>query len=121
MEEAVSSTIAAAAPSSSTSPPHAVDPAIAASRLSLDLRVRLVEALVGFDIPAARRVNALEMSVARRAQHIVTTVHEAVDKNGSEAIKRFLENCAAVPRPLHRRPTTRPVLTAARPLFTHER
>ena len=112
MEEPVDSTMAAAAAAQS-SPPHVLDPAIAASRLSLDLRVRLLEALVGLDTPAARRVNALEMSVARRGQHIVTSVHEAVEKNGSEAIKRFLENCAAVPRPLHRRPTMRPLLTTA--------
>lgn len=113
MEETGSSTIAAAPASSTSSPPHVVDPAIAASRLSLDLRVRLLEALVGLDTPAARRINALDMSLARRGQHVVTSVHEAVERNGSEALRRFLENCAVVHSMLHCRPTAHPVLTPA--------
>lgn len=61
--------------------------------LALDLRIQLLEALVGLNTPAARRGGSSEISIARRGQNVVRGVYQAVDGAGSEAVKRFLDSC----------------------------
>lgn len=63
--------------------------------LATELRVRLLETLVGLDIPAAGRPAAKERSIALRGQAVVRELHEAVDRasTGSESVRRFLEGC----------------------------
>lgn len=61
--------------------------------LALDLRIQLLETLVGLDTPLSRRPNAQEASIARRGQAVIAGVYDALDKSGTEAIKRFLDTC----------------------------
>jgi len=61
--------------------------------LALDLRIQLLETLVGLDTALAKRPNAQEASIARRGQAVIAAVYEALDKSGTEAIKRFLDTC----------------------------
>lgn len=61
--------------------------------LALDLRIQLLETLVGLDTALAKRPKAQEASIAQRGQAVVAGLYEALDKSGNEAIKRFLDNC----------------------------
>jgi hypothetical protein len=61
--------------------------------LALDLRIQLLETLVGLDTALAKRPNAQEASIARRGQAVIAGVYEALDRSGTEAIKRFLDTC----------------------------
>lgn len=61
--------------------------------LALDLRIQLLETLVGLDTALAKRPNAQAASIARRGQAVIAGVYEALDKSGTEAIKRFLDTC----------------------------
>jgi hypothetical protein len=62
---------------------------------ALELRIRLLEALVGIDTAFAKRPNAQDASIARRGQAVVAGVYDALDRSGTEAIKRFLETCVS--------------------------
>jgi hypothetical protein len=67
-----------------------------AAMLACELRVRLLETLVGLDVPAlAGKASARERSIARRGQAVVEELHSAVERaaSGSEPVKRFLEGC----------------------------
>lgn len=61
--------------------------------LALDLRIQLLETLVGLDTAHAKRPNAQEASIARRGQAVIAGIYDALDRFGTEAIKRFLETC----------------------------
>lgn len=63
--------------------------------LATELRLRLLESLVGLDTLAASKPAAKERSIARRGQAVVQELYEAVDRaaTGSEPVKRFLEAC----------------------------
>lgn len=86
--------------------------------LALDLRVQLLEALVGLDTPQGRRIlledghkdgrhrgtaaaaaaatlpsSPARGSVARRAHHVLERVYEAIEAPGYDGIRRFLERC----------------------------
>ncbi|KAK9894232.1 hypothetical protein P389DRAFT_181618 [Cystobasidium minutum MCA 4210] len=59
--------------------------------LALELRIQLLETLVGLDTAYAKRSNAQEASIARRGQAVIAGIYEALDRTGTDAIKRFLE------------------------------
>ncbi|CAD6573329.1 MAG: hypothetical protein CYPHOPRED_005119 [Cyphobasidiales sp. Tagirdzhanova-0007] len=61
-----------------------------ATALAIDLRVRLLEVLVGLDTPMAR-MDKMKKSISRRAHDVVEEVYQALDAAGLEAVKRFLE------------------------------
>lgn len=63
--------------------------------LATELRIRLLETLVGLDTAAAQRPAARERSIALRGQAAMRELYEAVDRaaSGSEPVKRFLEGC----------------------------
>lgn len=61
--------------------------------LALDLRIQLLETLVGLDTALAKRQNAQEASIARRGQAVLAGIYDALDRSGTDAIKRFLETC----------------------------
>lgn len=61
--------------------------------LALDLRIQLLETLVGLDTALAKRPKTQEASIARRGQAVIAGLYEALDKSGNEAIKRFLDTC----------------------------
>ena len=63
--------------------------------LATELRLRLLESLVGLDTLAASKPAAKERSIARRGQAVVQELYDAVDRaaTGSEPVKRFLEAC----------------------------
>lgn len=63
--------------------------------LALELRIQLLETLVGLDTAYAKRSNAQEASIARRGQAVIAGIYEALDRTGTDAIKRFLETCVS--------------------------
>ena len=67
-----------------------------ATALAIDLRVRLLEVLVGLDTPMAR-MDKMKKSISRRAHDVVEEVYQALDAAGLEAVKRFLEGCSFPP------------------------
>jgi len=67
-----------------------------AVKLALDLRIQLLETLVGLDTPAASRTASLSAgSITRRGQIALAEIYNAVEKAGSESVKRFLDSYEA--------------------------
>lgn len=62
------------------------------SALAFELRLELLEALVGIRAPGIKLGKTNE-SIARRAHNIVTGVNDAINCATSEAVKHFIENC----------------------------
>jgi hypothetical protein len=68
-----------------------------AVKLALDMRIQLLETLVGLDTLAAsknRQSATTSGSITRRGQIALAEIYNAVEKAGSESVKRFLDSCA---------------------------
>jgi hypothetical protein len=62
--------------------------------LPLQLRIHLLETLLaGSSAPGTALARPSNSSLARRANQVVKRLHDAVEASGSDAVKRFLDEC----------------------------